>query len=224
MIRPPWLPAGHPVHLHPPRRTIPALHLSSPRDADARRLRLPADLSLARAHFSQARANVSLLSARTQYKSRVPPTILPLRSPARRFLRVQVGMASARPHSTHENDSKSNGVLKQRKTNGHNHEHEHDHSHSHSLFGHSHSHGEEGHSHSHDAEQIIAALKGSSEFVASGCMHHIITGPCSFSRPGESNHPRGPLLQHRSDGNQGYCWMVFTLCVPSRRRWSFTEW
>ncbi|KAJ2918596.1 hypothetical protein MD484_g1873, partial [Candolleomyces efflorescens] len=73
-------------------------------------------------------------------------------------------MASARPHSTVGNDSsKPNGVLKQRKTNGHNHDHEHEHSHSHSLFGHSHSHGEEGHSHTHDAEQIIAALKGSSD-------------------------------------------------------------
>ncbi|KAJ2922334.1 hypothetical protein H1R20_g14773, partial [Candolleomyces eurysporus] len=75
-------------------------------------------------------------------------------------------MASARPHSTFENDpSKPNGVLKQRKTNGHNHDHDHDHEHphSHSLFGHSHSHGEEGHSHTHDAEQIIAALKGSTD-------------------------------------------------------------
>lgn len=48
----------------------------------------------------------------------------------------------------------------------HNHEHDHDHdehSHSHSLFGHSHSHGPE--AHTHDAEQIIAALKGSGTFV-----------------------------------------------------------
>ncbi|KAF9529393.1 cation efflux family-domain-containing protein [Crepidotus variabilis] len=39
-------------------------------------------------------------------------------------------------------------------------QHEHEHSHSHSLFGHSHSHGEE---HTHDAEQILAALKGSGD-------------------------------------------------------------
>jgi hypothetical protein len=61
-------------------------------------------------------------------------------------------------------------VLKQRNvsrkpgTNQHAHEHNHDHTHSHSLFGHSHSHGEEGHS--HDAEQIIAALKGTGELAS----------------------------------------------------------
>ncbi|CAA7259130.1 unnamed protein product [Cyclocybe aegerita] len=60
--------------------------------------------------------------------------------------------------------SKSSGPLdEQKKANGHrSHDHDHEeHSHSHSIFGHSHSHGEDGHT--HDAEQIIAALKGSGD-------------------------------------------------------------
>ncbi|KAH6914065.1 mitochondrial iron ion transporter [Coprinopsis sp. MPI-PUGE-AT-0042] len=60
----------------------------------------------------------------------------------------------------------NNSSLRQRQKNGgkeaaHDHDHGHSHEHSHSLFGHSHSHGEEGHS--HDAEQIVAALKGSGD-------------------------------------------------------------
>jgi hypothetical protein len=35
------------------------------------------------------------------------------------------------------------------------------HTHSHSILGHSHTHGGDGHEHGHDAEQILAALKGS---------------------------------------------------------------
>ncbi|KAJ3516425.1 hypothetical protein NLJ89_g1124 [Agrocybe chaxingu] len=62
--------------------------------------------------------------------------------------------------------SKSSGPLdEQKKPYGHrNHDHDHDehtHSHSHSIFGHSHTHGEE--VHTHDAEQIIAALKGTGD-------------------------------------------------------------
>lgn len=83
---------------------------------------------------------------------------------------------TARSHSTDGKPSSEseNGGLKQRKGNstrngaqteeaahhGHSHDHGEEHTHSHSIF-HSHSHGEEGHS--HDAEQIIAALKGSGD-------------------------------------------------------------
>lgn len=71
-------------------------------------------------------------------------------------------MPQTRLHSS----KKESGPSKQPTENGHNHanghehnEHDHDeHTHSHSIFGHSHSHAEE---HTHDAEQIIAALKGS---------------------------------------------------------------
>ena len=173
------LPTGHlEAGIQPTRRTLSSLRLcSSNRQEDHRgfrRLRGATDLHR-RDHFSQSRANVSVLSSGTIHKSRVPPTILPHCPPARRFLRAQVNMALARSHSTHEHDAKQpntqNGALKQRNvsqkpgTNQHAHEdnHDNDHAHSHSLFGHSHSHGEEGHS--HDAEQIIAALKGTGELA-----------------------------------------------------------
>lgn len=87
-------------------------------------------------------------------------------------------MTSKRSHSTRDSDKHpqetDNSALKHRKpsrngdsdckqhdTHELEHDHSHSHSHSHSIFGHSHSHGEEGHS--HDAEQIIAALKGSGD-------------------------------------------------------------
>ena len=77
-----------------------------------------------------------------------PNFILPLSSPRSRF--PFVGMVQKRPYST----EKQEGVEKRGHKNGHDHQH----SHSFSLLGHSHPHGEE---HARDAEQIIAALKGS---------------------------------------------------------------
>ncbi|KAF8967832.1 mitochondrial iron ion transporter [Flammula alnicola] len=74
-------------------------------------------------------------------------------------------MPQTRSLSTKKDPSETVADGKERKNqNGHeNHHHDSDgheeHSHSHSIFGHSHSHGEE--AHTHDAEQIIAALKGS---------------------------------------------------------------
>ncbi|TFK44777.1 mitochondrial iron ion transporter [Crucibulum laeve] len=78
-------------------------------------------------------------------------------------------MSQRRPYSTNGNDRKlpaANGNSKPTDEHKHDHDHDHkhddhDHSHSHSIFGHSHSHGEEGHT--KDAEQIIAALKGSAD-------------------------------------------------------------
>jgi hypothetical protein len=72
-------------------------------------------------------------------------------------------MPQTRLHSTKKESSPSKQPPAENghnHTNGHEHnEHDHDeHTHSHSIFGHSHSHAEE---HTHDAEQIIAALKGS---------------------------------------------------------------
>ncbi|KJA29051.1 hypothetical protein HYPSUDRAFT_128449 [Hypholoma sublateritium FD-334 SS-4] len=76
-------------------------------------------------------------------------------------------MAQTRLHSTKNGSSPAKEAKpdNENKSNGHQH-HEHDadheeHTHSHSIFGHSHSHGEEGHA--HDAEQIIAALKGTGD-------------------------------------------------------------
>ncbi|KAF8200910.1 CDF-like metal transporter [Pholiota molesta] len=74
-------------------------------------------------------------------------------------------MPQTRLHSTKKESSPSKQPPAENghnHTNGHEHnEHDHDeHTHSHSIFGHSHSHAEE---HTHDAEQIIAALKGSGD-------------------------------------------------------------
>jgi hypothetical protein len=75
-------------------------------------------------------------------------------------------MPQTRSHSTKQPTQASVGTTTAPKEPAHDHEHNHEHSddhdehsHSHSLFGHSHSHGPE--AHTHDAEQIIAALKGS---------------------------------------------------------------
>lgn len=174
MIRHSW---RYQVRVHPARLKGASLRLcpgsSNHTNGGSKYLRLPNRP----VHFSQPnRVNVSLSSPGTTYKTRDHPSILPIYSLAREPLRVHLRMAPSRPLSTRENDDKHHSEtadLKQRKavpngrnraTNGHEddhrHEHEHEH-HSHSLFGHSHSHGENGHT--HDAEQIIAALKGSSK-------------------------------------------------------------
>ena len=79
-------------------------------------------------------------------------------------------MTQSRLHSTKHGSSPTKETKPENghKSNGHEH-HEHgsdheEHTHSHSIFGHSHSHGEEGHT--HDAEQIIAALKGTGAFLS----------------------------------------------------------
>lgn len=84
-------------------------------------------------------------------------------------------MAQTRLHSTKNGSTPTKETKPENgnKSNGHEH-HEHDadheeHTHSHSIFGHSHSHGEEGHA--HDAEQIIAALKGTGACYS--CHHWI---------------------------------------------------
>jgi len=96
-----------------------------------------------------------------------------LAGPSPRFPRIS--MVQTRSHSTKPASDMKTGAIKDHKpANGkteshrhdqhehdHAHDHDHEHTHSHSIFGHSHSHGEE---HSHDAEQIIAALKGSGAF------------------------------------------------------------
>ncbi|KAF9481549.1 mitochondrial iron ion transporter [Pholiota conissans] len=75
-------------------------------------------------------------------------------------------MPQTRSHSTKKESSQSkepaaqNGHEHSTGHEHHDHDSEHEHTHSHSIFGHSHSHGEE---HTHDAEQIIAALKGSGD-------------------------------------------------------------
>jgi hypothetical protein len=85
-----------------------------------------------------------------------PNFILPLSLHRPRFPFVK--MVQNRPYSTERKED----VEKPGHKNGHDHRNNgHQHSHSFSLLGHSHPHGEE---HARDAEQIIAALKGSGVF------------------------------------------------------------
>ncbi|PPQ79941.1 hypothetical protein CVT25_003013 [Psilocybe cyanescens] len=76
-----------------------------------------------------------------------------------------LAMIRTRSHSTKQHAPEKVVEVKDHKHEnnhaGEDHGHDDAHSHSHSIFGHSHSHGEEGHS--KDAEQIIAALKGSGD-------------------------------------------------------------
>jgi len=84
---------------------------------------------------------------------------LPLHCPRFPFVR----MVQKRPYSTERKEDVETPGHK----NGHDHGNNgHQHSHPFSLLGHSHPHGEE---HARDAEQIIAALKGSGAFRQSHC-------------------------------------------------------
>ncbi|KAF8161164.1 mitochondrial iron ion transporter [Crassisporium funariophilum] len=67
-------------------------------------------------------------------------------------------MPQTRSQATKSSGEKEEAAKDHKHENGHEHDHE---GHSHSIFGHSHTHGDEGHV--HDAEQIIAAFKGSDD-------------------------------------------------------------
>lgn len=190
MIRRSWrLPLQHQVNCAPWRTPINFLfYTHDSRHGIKALLRLPSD-TYRRVYFSQPRANVSLLSSGI-YKSRVHPTILPFCSSTRPSILFLPEMTSKRSHSTRDSDKHpqetDNSAMKHRKpsrngdsdckqhdTHELEHDHSHSHSHSHSIFGHSHSHGEEGHS--HDAEQIIAALKGSGVYKLPHGQAHLIS-------------------------------------------------
>lgn len=100
-------------------------------------------------HFYRQHSSPSQLSPFPMPQTRSHSTKQPAQAP--------VGTAAAPKEAAHDH------------THEHNHDHDHapdheEHSHSHSLFGHSHSHGPE--AHTRDAEQIIAAIKGSGTFVS----------------------------------------------------------
>ncbi|KAF5321204.1 hypothetical protein D9619_001880 [Psilocybe cf. subviscida] len=97
-------------------------------------------------HFYRQHSSPSQLSPFPMPQTRSHSTKQPAQAP--------VGTAAAPKEPAHDH------------THEHNHDHDHapdheEHSHSHSLFGHSHSHGPE--AHTRDAEQIIAAIKGSGD-------------------------------------------------------------
>lgn len=104
-----------------------------------------------------------------------------LKSSAPLLISPRVGMSLRRPHSTKESannkspsaNGNGNGSSPHSHQNGHKEhgpEHDNEHTHSHSIFGHSHSHDD---AHTHDAEQIIAALKGTGEPRSSPCIQNI---------------------------------------------------
>lgn len=107
--------------------------------------------------FSSLRANVTVFSGKYRASQALEPKHLRL-SPASMSSRFQSTKGSAGQKPISLGPTNVNNTLHDRKhQNG---AHEHDKPHSHSIFGHSHSHEDEN-GHTHDAEQIIAALKGS---------------------------------------------------------------
>ena len=113
--------------------------------------------------FSSLRTNVAVLSGEYTASQASKPNHLRL-SPASMSSRFQSTKGSVGQKPTSLGATNVNNALHDRKHQNGAHEHEnpreHDKPHSHSIFGHSHSHGDEN-GHTHEAEQIIAALKGS---------------------------------------------------------------
>lgn len=158
-----------------------------------------------------------------------------LKSSASPLIVPRVCMSLRRPHSTKESPDKKppltngngHGLSSHNRLpeNGHKeidhdmHDNEHSHTHSHSIFGHSHSHGD---AHTHDAEQIIAALKGTGEPWSSTLLQNF--AHAAWRGPGEPNHTRWISFKCYPYCYEGCSWVVYAFSVIACRRRSFYEW